>query len=122
MGISSAMEESASAVRHVGVQCDGSLTSSLHEAESHDEEVKDGALPSQIDNHVIQGPIPVVSFRLPVDTTSKEQVRNLRFNSLWVLTILFLLNILLYAVLDFEDFLHSFYCESNSVALFDIWI
>lgn len=78
IGISSAMEESVSAVRHIGVQHDGSLTSSFLEAELHDDKIIDGRLVSQLDNRVMQGPIPVARFQLPMDTPSSEQVTNFR--------------------------------------------
>nr|UBT01667.1 NAC transcription factor 63 [Litchi chinensis] len=74
IGISSAMEESVSAVRHIGVQHDGSLTSSFLEAELHDDKIIDGRVVSQLDNRVMQGPIPVARFQLPMDTPSGEQV------------------------------------------------
>ncbi|KAK2660260.1 hypothetical protein Ddye_006793 [Dipteronia dyeriana] len=74
IGLSSGMAESVSAVRHIGVQHDGSLTSDFVEAKLHDGNIIDGRFVSQQDNHVMQRPVPVDSFQFPVGTPPSEQI------------------------------------------------
>ncbi|KAK1555992.1 hypothetical protein Q3G72_034331 [Acer saccharum] len=74
IGLSSGMAESVSAVRHIGVQHDGSLTSDFVEAKLHDGNLIDGRFVSELDNRVMQGPAPVDSFQFPVGTPPSEQV------------------------------------------------
>ncbi|KAL5780222.1 hypothetical protein ACOSQ2_010959 [Xanthoceras sorbifolium] len=74
IGLSAGMEESVSAVRNIGVQHDGSLTSDFVEAKVHDGNIVDGKLVSQLDNCVMPGPVPVASFQFPMGTPPSEQV------------------------------------------------